>query len=176
GARIDAAVQRRQELSELNYRNAATVAAGIDFVASGRQTRKLVTAIGIAKELGGRALFSGLDLRLAPGTKLGLLGPNGSGKSTLLRTLAGEMVPDSGSVTHADNLRAVVFEQGRAKLDPSVTLRKALCPNGDTVIAGDRPIHVVAWAKRFLFKQEQLEVPVGDLSGGEQARVRIAQL
>jgi ATP-binding cassette subfamily F protein uup len=176
GARIDAAVQRRQELSELSYRNAATAAAGIDFVASGRQTRKLVTAIGIAKELGGQALFSGLDLRLAPGTKLGLLGPNGSGKSTLLRTLAGEIVPDSGSVTHADNLRAVVFEQGRAKLDPTVTLRKALCPSGDTVIAGDRRMHVVAWAKRFLFKQEQLEVPVGDLSGGEQARLRIAQL
>jgi ATP-binding cassette subfamily F protein uup len=176
GARIDAAVQRRQELSELSYRNAATAAAGIDFVASGRQTRKLVTAIGIAKELGGQSLFSELDLRLTPGTKLGLLGPNGSGKSTLLRTLAGEIVPDSGSVTHADNLRAVMFEQGRAKLDPAVTLRKALCPNGDTVIAGDRPMHVVAWAKRFLFKQEQLEVPVGDLSGGEQARVRIAQL
>ena len=37
-------------------------------------------------------------------------------------------------------------------------------------------MHVVAWAKQFLFRPEQLDVPVGDLSGGEQARVRIAQL
>src|SRR5262249_7395288 len=37
-------------------------------------------------------------------------------------------------------------------------------------------LHVAAWAKQFLFRPEQLEVPVGDLSGGEQARVRIAQL
>jgi ATP-binding cassette subfamily F protein uup len=37
-------------------------------------------------------------------------------------------------------------------------------------------LHVVAWAKQFLFRVEQLDVPVADLSGGEQARVRIAQL
>ena len=41
---------------------------------------------------------------------------------------------------------------------------------------GDRPLHVAAWAKQFLFRPEQLDVLVGDLSGGEQARVRIAQL
>src|SRR5204863_2322835 len=56
------------------------------------------------------------------------------------------------------------------------TLRQALCPNGDTVRYRDRPLHVVAWAKQFLFQSEQLDVLVGDLSGGEQARVRIAQL
>ncbi len=175
-SRIDAADQRRAELSELNYRLAAGESAGIDFVATGRRTRKLLTASGIAKSLGGRSLFAGLDLRLSPGTKLGLLGPNGSGKSTLLRTLAGEIAPDAGAVSQAEGLRTVMFEQGRTTLDPGVTLRKALCPNGDTVIVDQRPMHVVAWAKRFLFQEEQLEMLVGDLSGGEQARVRIAQL
>jgi ATP-binding cassette subfamily F protein uup len=70
----------------------------------------------------------------------------------------------------------VMFEQGRAALDPDVPLRKALCPNGDTVQFGDRPLHVGAWASRFLFRPDQLNVAVGELSGGEQARVRIAQL
>jgi len=179
-SRIEDAGRRREELEELKYRNAATGAAGIDFVASGRQTRKLLSATGIARSVGDpanpRVLFSGLDLLLTPGIKLGLLGPNGSGKSTLLRVLAGEVPPDAGTVTRAEGLRAVVFEQGRASLDPTATLRRALCPNGDTVLVGDRPMHVAAWAKQFLFKLEQLEVPVGDLSGGEQARVRIAQL
>src|SRR5207248_1673736 len=64
----------------------------------------------------------------------------------------------------------------RAALDPAATLRRALCPSGDTVIYRGRSVHVVAWAKQLLFRPEQLEVPVGDLSGGEQARVRIAQL
>jgi ATP-binding cassette subfamily F protein uup len=57
-----------------------------------------------------------------------------------------------------------------------VPLRRALCPNGDTVVYRERRLHVAAWAKQFLFRPEQMDVPVGDLSGGEQARVRIAQL
>src|SRR5207244_6443642 len=88
-SRIEEAARRRAELAELKYRNAAAGAAGIDFVATGRQTRKLLTADGIAKSLSGRPLFANLDLALAPGTRLGLLGPNGSGKSTLRRALAG---------------------------------------------------------------------------------------
>jgi ATP-binding cassette subfamily F protein uup len=176
GFRIDEAARRREELEELKYRNAAAGAAGIDFVATGRQTRKLLAAAGVAKSLGGRPLFAGLDLVLSPGTKLGLLGPNGSGKSTLLRVLAGELDADAGTVTRADGLRAVLFEQGRAALDPAATLGQALCPGGDTVRYRGRPLHVMAWAKQFLFRPEQLDVPVGDLSGGEQARVRIAQL
>jgi ATP-binding cassette subfamily F protein uup len=193
-ARIEDAADRRVELDELKYRNASAGAAGIDFVATGRQTRKLLTALGIAKTAGsgqqaagsedagcllpaaGRLLFEGIDLLLTPGTKLGLLGANGSGKSTLLRVLAGAIAPDAGAVTRADGLRSVLFEQGRALLDPAVTLRRALCPNGDTVMFGDRPTHVAAWAKKFLFQIEQLDNLVGQLSGGEQARVRIAQL
>ena len=176
GFRIDAAGRRREELEELKYRNAAAGAAAIDFVATGRQTRKLLMAEGLAKSLGGRSLFAGLDVMLTPGTKLGLLGPNGSGKSSFLRVLAGEIDPDAGTIGKADGLRTVMFEQGRAALDPSVTLRRALCPNGDTVICRDRSLHVAAWAKQFLFRAEQLDVLVGSLSGGEQARVRMAQL
>jgi ATP-binding cassette subfamily F protein uup len=175
-ARIDDAARRRDELAELAFRASSGGAAGIDFAGTGRRSRKLLTATGISKSLGGRSLFSGLDLALAPGTKLGLLGPNGSGKSTLLRVLGGECPPDTGTITRADDLRVVMFEQGRAKLDPEASLRKALCPNGDMVTYRDRPVHVVAWAKQFLFSSEQLDVPVGSLSGGEQARVRIAQL
>jgi ATP-binding cassette subfamily F protein uup len=176
GFRIDEAGQRREELEELKYRNAAAGTAGIDFVATGRPTRKLLTAAGIEKSIGGRRLFTGLDLSLSPGTKLGLVGPNGSGKSSLLRTVAGESAPDAGTITKAEALRVVMFEQGRAALDPGITLQRALCPNGDIVKYRDRSLHVAAWAKQLLFRPEQLEVMVGDLSGGEQARVRIAQL
>ncbi|HVS34277.1 MAG TPA: ABC-F family ATP-binding cassette domain-containing protein, partial [Gemmataceae bacterium] len=175
-SRIEDAARRREELEELKYRNAAAGAAAFDFVATGRPTRKLLAAAGVAKSRGGRPLFSGLDLTLWPGSKLGLLGPNGSGKSTLLRVLGGELAPDGGTVTPAGGLRIVLFEQGRATLDPAATLRRALCPNGDAVMMAGRPQHVAARAKQFLFRPEQLEAPVGSLSGGEQARVRLAQL
>jgi ATP-binding cassette subfamily F protein uup len=176
-ARIEAAARRRQELADVQYRNAASSGMpGIDFVATGRQTRKLLTGRGLTMSLGGKPLFANLDVLLTPGMRLGLLGANGSGKSTLLRVLAGEIAPDAGTLTRAEGLRTVVFEQGRATLDPAVPLRKALCPNGDTVVFRDRPLHVAAWAKQFLFRAEHLDTLVGDLSGGEQARVRIAQL
>jgi ABC transport system ATP-binding/permease protein len=57
-----------------------------------------------------------------------------------------------------------------------VTLRKALAPDGDSVIYRDRVIHVASWASRFLFQSDQLNQPVGRLSGGERARVLIAKL
>ncbi|MDB5311199.1 MAG: transporter ATP-binding protein [Gemmataceae bacterium] len=175
-SRIEEAAGRRDELAELNYRTAAAGAAGIDFVGTGRQSKKLLTVTGVGKVLGGRALFCGLDLILSPGTKLGLLGPNGSGKSTLLKVLAGDIDPDAGTVARADGLRVVVFEQGRTSLDPAVTLRRALSPNADTVTYRDRQLHVGGWAKQFLFRPDQLDLEVSALSGGEQARVRIAQL
>lgn len=175
-SRIDEAARRRDELKELQYRNSDTGSAGLDFVGTGRQTKKLLNAVKIAKSFPGRDLFSGIDIQLSPGTKLGLLGPNGSGKSVLLKTLSGEYQPDGGTVTLADNLKKVIFEQGRTALNHEVTLRKALCPNGDMIAYRDRQIHVVAWAKQFLFKVEQLDVLVGALSGGEQARLRMAQM
>jgi ATP-binding cassette subfamily F protein uup len=57
-----------------------------------------------------------------------------------------------------------------------VSLRRALAPEGDSVIYRGRPIHVAGWAARFQFRSEQLELPIGQLSGGEQARVLIARL
>jgi ATP-binding cassette subfamily F protein uup len=174
-SRIGEAAARREELADLNYRTAAAGQANIDFAGTGRQTKKLLTARGIAKSLG-RPLFANLDVVLTPGTKLGLLGPNGSGKSTLLKVLAGDTEPDAGTVARADGLRVVTFEQARASLDLSLPLRTALCPNGDTVTYGGRQLHVAAWAQRFLFLPEQLDVELSALSGGERARVRIAQL
>jgi ATP-binding cassette subfamily F protein uup len=104
------------------------------------------------------------------------MGPNGSGKTTLLNLLAGALEPDAGSIERADGLRTVRFEQQRAWLDPDLPLRRALAPEGDAVVFQGRNVHVAAWAKRFLFPPEHLEVPVGRLSGGEQARIHIARL
>ncbi len=107
--------------------------------------------------------------------RVGLVGPNGSGKSTLLRLLLGELQPANGKIRKADNLRVVYFDQNR-RLNPDVLLRRALAPDSDSVIYQERVIHVASWAARFLFTGEDLNRPVGRLSGGERARVLIAQL
>jgi ATP-binding cassette subfamily F protein uup len=174
-ARIDEAERLQGELKDVRERGQVRTAA-IDFTASDRKTRRLVVIEGLAKRFGERTILSGLDLTISAGMRLGLLGPNGSGKSTLLRIVAGEIAPDGGTCTRADDLRVVYFDQDREQLDPAVTLRRTLAPDGDQVIYRERPLHVATWAKRFLFGSEQLEMPVGRMSGGERARVLIARL
>jgi ATP-binding cassette subfamily F protein uup len=186
-ARIDTANAMIGQLAEMNARTAvATV--GIDFDASLRKTKRLVEFKDVAcdvpssespddpgKLLPGRRLFSGLNFILTAGMKVGLVGPNGSGKTTLLRLLRGEIEPAQGSIRRADALRLVYFSQMR-ELDESLTLRRALAPEGDGITYQGRPVHVASWAARFLFTSEQLNQPVRNLSGGERARVLIAKL
>ena len=186
-ARIDTANAMIGQLAEMNARTAVAT-AGIDFEASMRKTKRLVEFKGVAcdvpqsespdepgKILPPRRLFTGLNFILTAGMKVGLVGPNGSGKTTLLRLLRGEIEPAEGSIRRAEALRLVYFSQMRT-LDESQTLRRALAPEGDSVMYQGRLVHVASWAARFLFTSEQLNQPVINLSGGERARVLIAKL
>ena len=174
-ARIQDAFDLQGQLADVTERNRKGTAL-VDFSATGRMTKRLITCEGLGKSLGGRRLFGDVTFALGPGVRLGILGSNGSGKTTLLHILAGELEPDSGEVRRAEGLRMAYFEQARDQIDPQTPLRRALAPEGDTVIFRDRPQHVAGWAARFLFRQEQLDLPVGRLSGGERARVHIARL
>jgi ABC transport system ATP-binding/permease protein len=173
-AQIDTAHQLISELADLNSRT-RTATADIDFSATERRTKRLMELNHLAYDIGGRTLFSDLNFLITPGKRVGLVGPNGSGKTTLLRLLRGELTPTAGDIRRADFLRIVYFDQNRP-LNPDDTLRRALAPDSDSVIYQDRVIHVASWAARFLFTSEQLNQPVSRLSGGERARVLIAQL
>lgn len=173
--RIKEAGKLIEELAEVKARN-TTSAVDINFNASGRKTKELVVCKSIAKSYEQKKLFSNLDIVLTPGLKLGLLGANGSGKTTLLKMLAGKIQPDNGTIKRADELKVVWFDQNREQLPQNITLKEALCSSGDTVTYRNRSIHVATWSKKFLFKPEQLNLPVSYLSGGEQARIFIARL
>jgi len=186
-ARIDNAIAMIGQLAAMDTRTTVNT-AGIDFEASQRKTKRLVEFEAVACDvpggespeksgvmLPGRRLFTGLNFILTAGMKVGLVGPNGSGKTTLLRLLRGEIEPVEGSIRRAEALRLVYFSQMR-ELDDSLTLRRALAPEGDGVIYQGRTVHVASWAARFLFTGEQLNQPVRNLSGGERARVLIAKL
>jgi len=181
-ARIDAATAMIGQLADMETRTTAG-SAGIDFAASQRKTKRLVEFENVGCGVPGseadtkpiKRLFEGLDFVLTAGTKVGLVGPNGSGKTTFLRLLRGDIEPAEGSIRRAEALRIVYFSQTR-EVDESLTLRRALAPEGDSVIYQGRPLHVASWAARFLFTGEQLNQPVRNLSGGERARVLIARL
>jgi len=127
---------------------------------------------------GGRRLtvLKDITFSVESGAFVAIVGPSGSGKTTLLGLLAGEIVPDAGEIERAEGLKLVRFAQDRGSLDPSQPLRRALAPEGDAVVFQGRSVHVASWAKRFLFRSEQLELPVDRLSGGEQARILIARM
>jgi ABC transport system ATP-binding/permease protein len=173
-SRIDKAHEMIGELADLNQRT-RDVTAKIDFSASNRQTKQLIKLDGVSCDLGGRTLFENLNFIVQSQMRLGLVGPNGSGKSTLLRLVRGDIHPTTGTIVKADSLKIVYFDQNR-ELDPDVSLRRALAPDSDSVTYQERVIHVASWAARFLFANEDLNRPVGKLSGGERARVLIAQL
>jgi ABC transport system ATP-binding/permease protein len=130
---------------------------------------------GVSYSIAERTLFDNLRFTLSAEMRVGLVGPNGSGKTTLLRLLRGDLEPTKGEIRKADGLRIVYFDQNR-ELDGTLTLRRALAPDSDSVIYQDRVIHVGAWAARFLFTAEELNRPVASFSGGERARILMAQL
>jgi len=172
--RIDKAHKMIGDLAEMKARTGVSTAQ-IDFSATNRQTKQLIQLDGVTGAVGDRVLFEELNFTVTSGMRVGLVGPNGSGKTTLLRLLRGDLQPGAGKIRKAEPLRMVYFDQNR-ELDPDLLLRRALAPDSDAVIYQDRVIHVASWAARFLFTGEDLNRRVGKLSGGERARVLIAQL
>jgi len=173
-ARIDKAQEMIGELAEMNARR-RIASAEIDFSATNRKTKQLIALGAVSYGVGSRTLFKDIHFSVTSGMRVGLVGPNGSGKTTLLRLMRGDIQPESGKIRRAEGLRVVYFDQNR-ELDPDITLRRALARDSDAVIYQDRVIHVASWAERFLFSSENLNQRVGRLSGGERARVLIAQL
>lgn len=174
-SRIQKANEMISELSDIKNRNKISK-VDIEFSASDRETRKLLTGKNLSKSLGGKQLFSNVDVVLSPGTRLGIVGKNGTGKTTFLKLLAGLLEPDTGTIKYADALKLVYFDQHRENIEENVSLRRALAPSSDTVNYRGQLIHVNGWAKKFLFDADRLEMPVRCLSGGERARILIAKL
>lgn len=178
--RIDEAYRLHDQLDTVKRHNRAGNKVAIDFSATGRKTKKLMEVSNLGLQRQDTTLFSDLSFTAKPGTRIGLVGRNGCGKSSLLNLLyscvAGDTEPDQGKVSSADGLAVVNFAQDRGGINKEISLRRALAPEGDAVVFRDRSVHVVSWAKRFLFRPDQLDTPVGSLSGGEQARILIAEL
>jgi ATP-binding cassette subfamily F protein uup len=174
--RIGKAHQLQENLEAVKGRNAQNRSVDIAFDTTHRKTKNLLEAQDLKKTLGGKLLFGNLRMKLTPGIRIGVMGKNGTGKSTLIQILNGNLAPDVGSVKVAEGLQVLTFDQKRELSEGSQTLRQVLSPEGDTVIYQGRSFHVTAWAKRFLFQKDQLDMPVSRLSGGEKARVLIANL
>lgn len=174
-SRMQKAYELQSELANLSHRNKKVV-IDVNFSASERETKKLIACKNLCKSIDGRQLFKGIDILLSPKSRLGIVGKNGTGKTTLLKMIAGKIPQDMGTIKYADDLKIVYFDQHRDEIPPNISLKEALSPNSEFVNYRGNEIHVHGWAKKFLFPEERLQLPVRLLSGGEKARIFIAKL
>src|SRR3990170_2337803 len=132
----------------------------------------VVRAAGVAKSHGGRLLFADADLGLGKGDRVGLVGPNGCGKTTLLEIVIGRQETDAGSVYRGRTVSIGYFAQEAEELDFSRTLLREVMSIRD-------PPPPEAWARgllgRFWFRGDSVQGRVGNLSGGERARLALAK-
>jgi len=141
-----------------------------------RLGNKVVKAEGLSFAYGDQPILNGLDLKIEPDMRLGIVGPNGVGKTTLIRLLLGMLEPDAGEVIVGDTVAFGTLDQKREDLDPEATVAEEVAGKSSHVRVGDRDIHVVSFLDQFLFPGNLKFVKVGSLSGGERGRVLLAKL
>jgi ATP-binding cassette subfamily F protein uup len=170
-------VDRLQALREQRRTYRATTGnATIKASSASSSGAQVIEAAEIGKSYDGRAIVSDFSIRIQRGDRIGIIGPNGSGKTTLVNMLTGIQPPDTGSVRLGSTLAVATLNQNRDSLDPNVTVADALTGgHGSTVMVNGTPKHVVSYMKDFLFTGEQARTPLGKLSGGERARLMLAQ-
>lgn len=140
------------------------------------QSKLIIEAKHLSKSFNGRPIVNDFSLRVMQGNKIGVIGANGAGKTTLIKLLTGRLAPDSGYARLAKTTQEVYFDQNRAVLDPTKTLKETLCPDGgDHVFVKGAPRHVYSYLKDFLFSPSQANTPVSVLSGGEKNRLIMAR-
>jgi ATP-binding cassette subfamily F protein uup len=163
---------RREHAERRNVQGKARLALD-----SGEKSGKLVIeAKNISFAYADRPVVQDLSLRVMRGDRIGLIGPNGIGKTTLLKILLGQLEPTSGTLKHGTNLQVAYFDQTRAQLDPEARVVDCVGEGKETVTIGTQTKHVMGYLQDFLFAPERARSPVKSLSGGERARLLLAQL
>lgn len=144
---------------------------------SGGVSGKLVADLkGVNKAFGDKTVIKNLTTRVIRGDRVGIIGPNGAGKSTLVKILMGQLSPDSGEIKLGTGLEVAYLDQAREALSGDETLWDMLAnASSDSIMVRGQPKHVAAYAKDFLFRENQLRQPVKSLSGGERNRLQLAR-
>jgi ATP-binding cassette subfamily F protein uup len=143
---------------------------------SAQSGRLVLEAEDLAFAYDGRPVVRDFSLRVQRGDRIGLIGPNGVGKTTLLKLLLKELPPQQGQVRHGSNLQIAYFDQTRAQLNPEARVVDCVGEGRETVTIGGQTKHVMSYLGDFLFAPERARSPVKSLSGGERARLLLAQL
>ncbi len=142
---------------------------------AGYQNDIVLETVNLGMTIGGKMLFSNLNLRMAPGTKYAVVGRNGVGKTTLLRLILGEIEPTEGCLKTGTQTHMNYIDQRRLQLDNEKTLYDEIGEGKEFVNLGDKSVSVHTYLNRFLFDDGAIYSKVGALSGGERSRLLLAK-
>ena len=125
----------------------------------------------LSKSYDSNQLWEGVKFDVRRGERIGIIGANGSGKTTLLATLFGEVDADAGDIRWGANLKIGYYDQRLDDFDPEMTVIQTASEGRKHTAQELRDVLAT-----MLFRGEDVNKPMGLLSGGERARVRLSQL
>lgn len=137
---------------------------------------RIVELTNVGMELGGRRLFSRINLNFAGGDRLGVTGRNGLGKTTLIKVILGQMEPTEGTVKIGQLTKFNYVDQGRLQLNAERTVLEEISDGSEFVMFGKDRLSLRAYLKRFLFTDDRITTQVKYLSGGERSRLLLARI
>jgi len=137
-----------------------------------RGSNKVLELAGVGRTFdNGHTLFRGLNAVIWHGERVGLVGPNGAGKSALFKMILDPESATGGEIKIGPSIKIGYYAQEQETLDPAQDLI--------TCIRQAAPLTreaAVAFLLRFLFSYDQVQQPIGKLSGGERSRLQLARL
>ena len=139
--------------------------------ASSRLGKKIIELHDVSKSFDGRPIVSHFSYNLLRNDRIGIVGRNGAGKSTLLHLIAGELVPDSGTVEVGATVKIGHFSQEGRELDLQQRVYDFIHDIADEVKTDEGTFSANQMMERFLFPGDLQSVPIGRLSGGERRRL-----
>lgn len=136
-----------------------------------RLGKTILEARDITFSLGERDLIKNFTMIMQPEMRVGIIGPNGAGKTTLLRVLMGEGRPRKGKVIIGENTRFLYVDQNHEDVDRSMSIIDHVADGARHMDVGKRRLHIPSYLGNFLFDGNAMEMPIGQLSGGEFNRL-----
>ncbi len=144
---------------------------GLEFEETDRSGKIVFSMEGVSKSYGEKKLFDDASLLVHFKDRTAIVGQNGTGKSTIIKMLLGEETADAGKVKIGSNVKLGYLSQHFTVADPNVRLIDAF--REEVPVAEGDARHILA---KFLFYGPNVFRKVGQLSGGEKMRLRLAQL